>query len=185
VALVKYLRDNGKMITANGPVETRTLLNLKMPVFVETYGSFSTLLMTHLGSPWGYANHPVPDPARDVYYSYAYQMRRILDYGGILALSTSWADEPKGLTFLQLIYPITPMELRAGMVFGEERILTNRSGRYGWPDSSPADVYVFDADGKQVAQPLVKEINESGRRLYEIRMPSDDFAILVRKQGRS
>jgi hypothetical protein len=116
-----------------------------------------------------------------MYCGYAYLLRRMLDYGVILALS-NWPDEPKGLTFLQLIYPITPMELRAGMVFGEERILTNRSGRYGWPDNSPADVYVFDADGKLVSRPSVQEIHEGDRLLFEVRMPSDHFAILVKKR---
>jgi len=64
---------------------------------------------------------------------------------------------------------------------GEERIVTNRSGRYGWPDGSPAEVYVYDADGKQVAEPRVKQIPAGVGVLTEVRMPSDHFAILVRK----
>lgn len=67
------------------------------------------------------------------------------------------------------------------MVLGEERILTNRSGRYGWPDNSAAVIHVIDANGCQVADPNVREVSEFGRRLYEVRMPSDHFAILVRK----
>ena len=182
VALVRYLREHGKMMIANGAVETRTMLDLHLPVFVETGFSFSCLIDTHLGSPWGYGNYPARDPSRGLYYNAAYNLRRILDYGGVLALP-SWSEEPKGLTFLHLMYPITPIELREGMVLGEERILTNRSGRYGWPDGSAAEVYVLDGDGQPVAQPLVKEIIEGGRRLTEVRMPSDHFAILVRKQA--
>jgi protein-L-isoaspartate O-methyltransferase len=61
------------------------------------------------------------------------------------------------------------------------RIITNRSGRYGWPNGSPADVYVFDADGKQVSEPRVEQVPAGGGVLTEVRIPSDHFAILVQK----
>jgi hypothetical protein len=107
-------------------------------------------------------------------------VRGILDYGGVFALS-AWEDDPRGPNPLQFMYPFTPVELHPGVVIGEERILTTRSGLYGWPDNSTADVIVFDGDGRLVRQPFVKEIRESGCRLIEVRMPSDHFAILVRK----
>jgi len=66
-----------------------------------------------------------------------------------------------------------------------ERILTARSGLFGWPDGAAAEVYVIDATGQRVAAPLVHEFARIGRRLYEIRMPSDHFAVLVRKEPRS
>ena len=72
--------------------------------------------------------------------------RRFLDHAGVFTTYV-WSDEPDGPPFLHLMYPITPVELRAGMVLGEERILTNRSGRYGWPDNSAAAIHVIDADG--------------------------------------
>ncbi len=60
--------------------------------------------------------------------------------------------------------------------------MTNRSGAYGWPDDSAADVYVVDADGVFVPSPQVREIMDSGHRRYEVRMPGDHFAILVRRK---
>jgi hypothetical protein len=180
VALVKYLRERGKVIFGNGPVETRTLLDLKIPVFVETGFTNSSALETHFGSPWAYGNQPWADPSRGYYYNTAYSLRRLLDYGTLLALP-GWSEEPKGISFLQRMYPITPLEIRAGMVLGEERIVTNRSGRYGWPDGSEADVYVFDGNGQAVVSPQTQQVSDRGRRLTEIRMPSDHFAILVRK----
>jgi hypothetical protein len=175
-ALVKYLRDRGKLLFGNGPVETRTMLNLKVPAFVETCFSYSTLIDTHLGAPWGYGNHNPSNSDRNR----ARMVRGILDYGGVFALS-AWEDDPRGPNPLQFMYPFTPVELHPGVVIGEERILTTRSGLYGWPDNSTADVIVFDGDGRLVRQPFVKEIRESGCRLIEVRMPSDHFAILVRK----
>ncbi len=82
---------------------------------------------------------------------------------------------------MHVMFPITPVELHAGMILGRERIITNRSGRYGWPDGSAANAYVFDGDGRLVANPPVREIRSWGRRLTEVRMPSDHFAVLVKK----
>ncbi|MBI4023403.1 MAG: hypothetical protein HY360_00375 [Verrucomicrobia bacterium] len=180
VALVNYLRENDKIIIANGPMETRTLLNLKIPAFVETLFSYSSIRETHLGVPWGYGNHPTRGDG-DYYRNTAELVRGLLEHGGVLAIP-SWSEEPKELTFLHRMYPITPLELRSGMVIGEERILTKRSGRYGWPDGSRAETYVFDGDGKQVLEPLVKEIRDGNLITTEVRMPSDHFAILIRKR---
>jgi hypothetical protein len=93
----------------------------------------------------------------------------------------TYRREPAAWNFTDVMYPITPVELRAGVVLGEERIHTARSGRFGWPDGAAADVYVIDANGDRVPHPNVREVRDGTRRLYEIRMPSDHFAVLVRK----
>jgi hypothetical protein len=176
VQIVKYLRNRGKLIIGNGPAMTRTLLNLRIPLFTET-ASYSFIIETHLGSPWGLGNH---DPENDDRVR-ARMVRRLLDYAGVYG-GYNWGDEPKAFHYTRVMYPITPVELRAGMVLGEERIITNRSGRYGWPDGSGADVYVFDGNGQLVANPNVKNLREGGRLLTEVRMPGDHFAVLVRKR---
>ena len=79
------------------------------------------------------------------------------------------------------MFPITPIELRPGVIIGKERILTNRSGQFGWGDGCQADVYVFDGQGKHVEKPDVKEVRKSDKILTELRMPGDHMAILVRK----
>ena len=172
---MKWLRQQGKQIIGNGPANTRTLLDLHVPRFTEM-ASYSFLINTHLQSPWGLGNHEAPPGNR----GQAMKARRFLDHAGVFTPYV-WPDDPDGPTFVQWMYPITPVELRAGMVLGEERILTNRSGRYGWPDNGAAEIHVIDADGNRVADPNVREVEEFGRRLHEIRMPSDHFAILVRK----
>lgn len=78
------------------------------------------------------------------------------------------------------MYPITPVELHEGVVLGEQRIHTSVSGRFGRPDGSAARVYVVDAEGQRVDDANVREVIDAGGRLYEIRIPSDHFAILVR-----
>jgi len=175
VAFVEWLRRKGKEIIGNSPANTRTMLDLHIPRFREM-ASYSFLIDTHLGSPWGLGNHDADRTDR----GHARQARRFLDHAGVFTTYV-WHDAPKVPPFQPLMYPITPVELRAGMVLGRERILTNRSGRYGWPDGSPAKVHVIGPDGQRVAGSPVKEMGEKGQRRYEARMPSDHFAILVRQ----
>ena len=78
-------------------------------------------------------------------------------------------------------FPFTPIELRPGYIIGEERIVTNRSGIFGWRDASEAVVKVYDGQGQLLESPLVKHNLSDGLSQYEIRMPSDHVAILIRK----
>jgi hypothetical protein len=181
-ALVAWLRANGKRIIGNCPVETRTMLGLQIPVFVETGFSYSCAIQTHLGSPWAYGNYPARDPARGTIYNAAYNLRRLLGYGSILA-QPSWSDEPNGLTFLHLLFPFTPIEIRPGVLIGVERIITCRSGRFGWADASTAETHVFDGDGERVETPHVTALRAGDCVLTEVRLPSDHFAILARRQA--
>ena len=55
------------------------------------------------------------------------------------------------------------------------------SGRFGFPDGAAAEVYVVNGRGERVNNGVATEVREAGKRLYDLRMPSDHFAILVRK----
>lgn len=171
-AIVNRLRERGGLLVGNGPCHTRTMLGWRMPMLHET-GSYSFLQDMHLCTPWGLGNHDNDNNDR----VRSRMVRRFLDYAAVLC-TYSWGDQPQGFHYLQTMFPITPVELHPGMILGEERIVTNRSGRYGWLDGRAAKVYVFDGDGKLVENPQVRAV---GRRLTEVRMPSDHFAVLVRK----
>jgi hypothetical protein len=172
----KYLCDNGKYLMANGQPMTRTLLQEKIVRFVECQ-SYQRLLDTHFASPIGLGNHFMEKNQADT----ARHIRDMLAYGALYYADTIYQEKPPTWPFLSVMFPITPVELRAGMVLGAERIQTARSGRFGWPDGSAADVYVIDAGGNRVTNPQVKETIENGKRLYDVRMPSDHFAVLVKK----
>lgn len=77
-------------------------------------------------------------------------------------------------------FPFTPMELQPGYIIGEERIITRLSGIFSWRDQSDADILVYDGEGNSVANPAVKKIIANGIHQFEIRMPSDHVAILIR-----
>jgi hypothetical protein len=181
--IVKYLRERGEFLMANTQPATRTMMREKIVRFVET-GSYSAVVETHLGCPLGLGNHHLEKTQADS----ARNVREILKFGGVY-YGWQYERDPAPWNFTEVMYPITPVELHEGVVLGEERIHTARSGRFGWPDagrragaaSQAADVYVVDGQGNRVVKPDVKEVQENGRRLYEIRMPGDHFAVLVKK----
>jgi hypothetical protein len=113
----------------------------------------------------------------------ARHIRELLANGGLYYSDIDTREAP-AWPFVSVMFPITPVELHEGLVLGAERIQTARSGRFGWPDGAGADVYVIDAAGNRVAHPQVKEVVENGKRAYDIRMPSDHFAVLVKKTGK-
>ncbi|PJB74125.1 MAG: hypothetical protein CO095_05110 [Armatimonadetes bacterium CG_4_9_14_3_um_filter_58_7] len=44
-------------------------------------------------------------------------------------------------------YPITPIELDEGVIIGRERLLTLRSGKFGWPGEKwRGELLLFDAE---------------------------------------
>lgn len=174
--LVEAVRRRGKLLIGNGVLKTRTMLKHQVPTFTET-NSFAFLIDTHLGAPWGLGTHESEQSPR----ARAYMARRMLDHGGVYSVYV-WSDDPAEAPFIRHFYPITPTELRAGVVMGEERILTSRSGRFGWPDGARAEVHVYDAEGRPVPEPLVSEVKDGSRWLTEVRLPVDGFAALVRRR---
>lgn len=173
--IINYIRDKGLFLMANTQPHTRTMTRQKIVRFVET-GTYSALTRTHLGCPLGLGNHHAEETPADS----ARHVREMLMYGG-LYYGHYYYHDPAPWNFTSVMYPITPVELHEGAVLGEQRIQTAVSGKFGWPDGAAADVYVVNAEGQRLKNANVKEVSDNGKRLYEIRMPSDHFAILVRK----
>ena len=167
-ALMEYLRSKGKTVIANGPFYTRTMMGWGLQCFVESEPEDNAVIAAHLSHPLCLAQYGNADPLAR--YNAA---RRLLDRAGIGFAAFS-AEAP--------MFPLTPLELRAGVIIGEERILTNRSGQFGWGDASSADVLVFDGKGQRVANPEVREVRQGGTVLTELRLPVDHLAILVRRK---
>jgi hypothetical protein len=173
--IIRFLQRHNMFLLANTQATTRTMLREKVLRFVET-GSYSALVGTHLGCPLGLGNHHLETTQADS----ARNVREILRQGGVY-YGWQYQREPAPWNFTSVMFPITPVELREGVVLGRERIHTARSGLFGWPDGAAADVYVVDGEGRRVVSPAVKEVRRAGRRLYEIRMPGNHFAVLVRQ----
>ena len=90
------------------------------------------------------------------YVKAAYRtMLRALDYGCVYY----WYHDlqvgiPAHYHLTRYMFPITPTELHEGFIIGEERIVTNRSGLFGWNDASEREVHVFDDEGREVERKL-------------------------------
>jgi hypothetical protein len=84
-------------------------------------------------------------------------------------------------TITEHMFPFTPIELHAGYLIGRERILTAKSGLFGWGDKSRRAVYVYGPDGRQIEgfQAPVKTIK--GCVYSEVRLPPYCVAAIVRQ----
>lgn len=175
--IIRHVRERGAFLMGNSQAATRTMTQQRIVRFVET-GSYSAVINTHLGCPLGLGNHhddsTTAEAARN---ALGILQQSALYYGH------HYVREPEEWNFFAPMFPFTPVELREGVVIGEDRICTAVSGRFGFPDGAEAEVYVVGGDGLRVADPDVTEVVENGRRLYEIRMPGDQFAIIVRRDA--
>jgi hypothetical protein len=173
--IVDYIRGKGLFFMANSQAHTRTMMRKNIVCFVET-GSYSALSDTHLGCPLGLGNHSdEPTQAES-----AEHVRELLQRGAVY-YGHYYSRDPAPWNFTSIMFPITPQQIGPGYVLGKERLHTAISGRFGFPDGAAAEVYVVNASGERVTSGMVSEVREAGKRLYEIRMPSDHFAILVRQ----
>lgn len=172
--IVDHIRGKGLFFMANTQAHTRTMMRKKIVRFVET-GSYSALSDTHLGCPLGLGNH-CEEPTQQ---ESTRHVRELLKRGAVY-YGHYYSRDPAPWNFTSVMFPITPQQIGPGYVLGKERIHTAVSGRFGFPDGAAAEIYVVNANGERVTSGMVREVSEAGKRLYEIRMPSDHFAILVR-----
>ncbi|MEI6500147.1 MAG: hypothetical protein WCP21_03865, partial [Armatimonadota bacterium] len=175
VKIVDYIRGKGLFFMANSQAHTRTMMRKNIVRFVET-GTYSGVYNTHLGCPLGLGNHSDEPTMADS----AEHVRELLKRGA-LYYGHYYARDPAPWNFTAVMFPLTPQQLGPGYVLGKERLHTAISGRFGFPDGAVADVYVVNANGERVTSGMVTEVNEGGKRFYDLRMPSDHFAILVRR----
>ncbi len=173
--IVDYIRSKGLFFMANTQAHTRTMLRKQIVRFVEG-NTFSAMVDTHLGCPLGLGNRT----AEATHVESARHVRELLKRGAVY-YGHYYFRKPAPWNFTSVMFPITPRQIGPGYVLGEERIHTAISGRFGFPDGAAAEVYVVNANGERVTSGMVSEVGEAGRRCYEVRMPGDHFAILVRR----
>ena len=174
VALIKEIMARGPFI-ANDQPRTRTMARLKFPRFSET-GSISNCAKTQLHSPIALGDHLTERSEEDAYRN----MVAALDYGCVYAWYPDQTFFPAYETITKFMFPITPMELHEGYIIGKERILTNRSGLFGWGDASQHEVHVFDNTGREVHGFKAPAIEREGATFTELRLAEGWSAAIVR-----
>ncbi|HJN08547.1 MAG TPA: hypothetical protein QF564_07625 [Pirellulaceae bacterium] len=176
---VKRIQQRGAVLITNGAPWTRTLADHKFPAFTET-GSISHCRKMLLYSPIALGDHLTERSERDAYRI----MLRALDYGCLYAwYGSNFSATHKTLT--EHMYPFTPLELHTGYVIGKERILTSRSGLFGWDDASEFRAYVYDREGRATDRYPVRRVERDGKAYAEVRIPGGFSAAIVREAGRS
>lgn len=175
LALAKRIIAHGPLI-GNGPAVTRARAALKFPCFVET-GSITHCTQAHLHSPIALGDHLTEFSEQDAYG----MMLAALDYGCLYHWYNDVSVVPTHHTLTQYMYPFTPVELHEGYVIGRERIVTNRSGLFGWGDLSKHEVHVFDETGKE-AQGFNAATDEvDGKSYTELRLPEGWSAAIIKR----
>lgn len=134
----------------------------------------------HFSTPLSHANQENLSKVKFEYYE---KFLRALDYGCVF--NYSFISMPiygeVYHTFTDHLYPLTPLELHPGYIIARERIVTNRSGMFGWEDASKHEIHVYDHEGREVRDHKLKTVSVDGRIWSEIRLPEDWSAIIVRK----
>lgn len=163
-------------LIGNGAPFTRAMAALEFPCFVET-GSITNCTRNHLYSPVALGDHLTERSEQDAYDT----MLAALDYGCVYHWYNDLLVVPTHHTLTRYMYPITPMELHEGYVIGRERIITKRSGLFGWGDDAEHEVHVFNDAGEEVADFNAPLVRRDGNTYTELRIGEDWSAAIVRR----
>jgi len=175
--VIRLIAERGGVLITNGHPGPRSLWREHYLTSNETGGGDARPIgglhlgrsVTPLGNPGAIKNE------RDIYRD----ILRKLDYGALY-----WWYGGRGLvthkTLVEHMYPITFESIHAGVVRGKERIITKRSGVYGWPrDRHLHAVYLYDARGALTTHDFVTTVDGAGART-RVRLGKDQSAAVVR-----
>jgi hypothetical protein len=173
----KHILSRG-MLIGNGAPLTRTFTQLHFPRFIET-GSITNLARGQLYTPIALGDHLTERTPLDCYRN----MLDALDFGALYYWYHDQivATEP---TFTSVMFPTTPVELGPGYIIGRERILTNRSGLFGWGDESAFETAVFNDRGQRVDDYEIPRVVKAGASYAEVRIPDGFGVAIIRTVGR-
>jgi len=165
---------------SNSQPHIRSIYNLHFQSFQES-GSASNYARALLYSPVLLGDHKTEAEFIDAYRG----MVKALNYG-CLYNWYGYTIMPTYETLTKYMFPITPIELREGYIIGEERIVTNRSGTYGWGDKSFHQVHVYGSDGREMSnvQPSTRTTKRIGGNTYTVlNLAEYETATIIRRPG--
>ncbi len=184
-ARIQELQAAGKVIYANGPIATESLLKYKIPMQTEG-SSISNARHMDLYSPILLGNGLTEVTEVDAYKNMVKWIQNGVLYGWF-----SPDIKTTRKTLSEYMYPFTPIELAAGYLIGQERILVAQRGIYGWNDASQHEVYVFDDQGARVTLPdtttdpnrkvTVTTKSVSGKTVTELDFPEGFSAAIIKR----
>ena len=173
--ILQRLLAAGKSVIVNGGPMMTAEHAYRLPRAAET-ASIGNLSWMHLSTPIALGDHVTE---KDEVAAYMH-MLKALDWGGLYYWYSSHV-RPTRPTLTSAMFPFTPIELHSGYLLGEERILTNRSGLFGWGDLSEFTVRVFDRIGRETQEVTVPRIVRDGKAYAEVRIPEGYAAAILRQ----
>lgn len=174
---IRLIADRGGVLITNGPPGPRSLWREHYLTSNETGGGDARPIGgLHLGrsvTPLG--NPTAISTERDVYRDILAK----LDFGALY-----WWYGERGLlthkTLVEHMYPITFESIHSGTVRGTERIVTRRSGVYGWAgDNSLHAVYLYDARGALTRHAFSTTVDRAGVRT-QVDLDAEQSAAVVK-----
>ena len=176
-AQVARLAADGRAIVANTEPVTPSMMQYRFPRFVETPES-QNFLLAQLWSPIGLGDRQREKTPEDIAARiYDHIEHGVLYYYYLPSVSLS---RP---TLASYMFPATPVRIRPGVFEARERILTTRSGRYGFGDASGHEVHVFAANADTIAASVRTSLVD-GVRWTELLLAPGQSVAIVRTQSR-
>lgn len=160
--LYERLRERGATLLGNGQPVCLATNQSWFPRFTETHTNLDRARESHLYTPLAYGgtNQPMAELRRRLELGMLHQRVGLKDASEVVG----W------------FYPITITDLHRGWVRGEERIVTTRSGQYGWSTPTAARLLAWDAGGQRVTDRLLAVAPE-----HTVPVPEGGVAVLERR----
>ena len=183
LALLDAFESRGALVVGNTPPGTLTEFRHSTPRFAENmipHHGLHTILKTALFTPISYAGYSVyHDPEVSEADFLADIHRKVEDANLYLFSATMFYHLFSGENLATYEYPITPIELDAGVIIGRERIITLREGSFGWPGESwSGEVVYFGAHMRPTRREAAAP---DARGLVSIELPEGGAAVVVRE----
>ncbi|MDQ1255724.1 MAG: Carb-bd dom fam9 protein, partial [Candidatus Hydrogenedentes bacterium] len=175
LALAEYIQSRSPLVGNGAPV-TKAMIARRFPCFVET-GSITNCTQAHCYTPIALGDHLTERSELDAYGT----MLAALDYGCVYHWYNDVTMIPTHHHLTRYMFPITPVELHEGYIVGEDRIVTNRNGLYGWGDASPHEAHVFDDTGREQEAFAAPLVTQDGKTYTELRIGEGWSAAILRK----
>jgi len=177
-----YAKDKVLLVDYFSGAETvfETFKKHRVAGMMEGNGLGRSLVRTHLHTPLTMRGAEDPSDPERCFQQVVWNIRNNLRHGNLYGYYGTWVKLKHSIS-TDYIYPITPVELHPGYIIGRNKIVTIRSGSFGWPKSEAADlkVVVFNDKGEKI--PWRSNVLEEGeRRLAPVHLAPDHLAVIER-----
>ena len=173
IEVVRKINARGGVVIANSHTGTRTFNREDVIYCIETGGGGKSVARLYLApTVIALGNPGAISCERDVYDD----IRDKLEWGGLYFYYGE--GEITRPTVTAQMYPITVEEIRRGVVKGKERIVTLRSGIYGWPgDRRLHAAYRYDARGLEADHAFLTTVDAHGVRT-DVALAENETAVV-------